>query len=116
MTSRFSNKAKVESLLNISESIILEMSCEANYIDNHIFSRFRFIQAIAKNEEFLRDTAFYLVIAIHFYFLSKFTAAGWSIDGGLVINVPTVTEPDGTIVDVYPNVDFMELPVMFHPR
>lgn len=53
------------------------MQSEAIYTDSIVFKKLRFLGAIAQNEDFFKDSAFYYIIAVHIYILLSFDTGGY---------------------------------------
>lgn len=50
----------------------MDMEARAAYTENKVFAKSPFIQTLAKHEEFLKDTSFYMIILIHILILFNY--------------------------------------------
>ena len=63
--------------MTIQEDIILEMQSEANYMDNIVFRKLRFLAVVAKHENIFKDSAFFFLIAVHLFILFTYDTKGY---------------------------------------
>jgi len=73
---RSSTKGKVESLLNLSDDIIMELESESMYLNNPLYRKVKILQILARFEEFFKDLSLLLVIVYHLYILFTFDTDG----------------------------------------
>lgn len=83
---KVSKKAKVDSLIQLSGDIIMDMEAHGAYKENKAFRKSPFLKTLAKHEEFLKDTSFYMILGIHILILFNYKSDekfkySWQFEG-----------------------------------